>query len=84
MTGNSTAGRNPFADIAPALAEYTDRVLFGDVWQRPGLSSRDRSLITVAADRKHGRIDRQARLPGTRDLMRSVVWNEYATTPEQG
>jgi len=49
MTGNSTAGRNPFADIAPALAEYTDRVLFGDVWQRPGLSSRDRSLITVAA-----------------------------------
>ncbi|HUO80253.1 MAG TPA: carboxymuconolactone decarboxylase family protein [Steroidobacteraceae bacterium] len=39
---------NPFADIAPALADYTDRVLFGDVWKRPGLSPRDRSLITVA------------------------------------
>src|ERR1700734_1576217 len=39
--------RNPFADIAPALADYTDRVLFGDVWKRPGLSPRDRSLITV-------------------------------------
>ncbi|MFT4077111.1 MAG: carboxymuconolactone decarboxylase family protein [Asticcacaulis sp.] len=39
---------NPFADIAPALADYTDNVLFGDVWERPGLSSRDRSLITVS------------------------------------
>jgi 4-carboxymuconolactone decarboxylase len=40
--------RSPYADIAPALAEYTDNVLFGDVWKRPGLSPRDRSLITVA------------------------------------
>src|ERR671932_1715917 len=38
----------PFADIAPALQGYTDDVLFGDVWERPGLSKRDRSLITVA------------------------------------
>lgn len=36
-------------DIAPKLAELTDDVLFADVWQRPGLSPRDRSLITVAA-----------------------------------
>lgn len=42
------AGRKAFGDIAPALADYTDEVLFGDVWQRPGLSERDRSLITVA------------------------------------
>jgi 4-carboxymuconolactone decarboxylase len=41
--------RAPFADIAPALADYTDNVLFGDVWLRPGLSPRDRSLITVAS-----------------------------------
>ena len=39
---------SPFADIAPALADITDKVLFGDVWERPGLSPRDRSLITVA------------------------------------
>ena len=44
-----TAARASFGDIAPALAEYTDVVLFGDVWRRPGLSPRDRSLITVAA-----------------------------------
>jgi 4-carboxymuconolactone decarboxylase len=40
---------NPYADIAPALGEYTDKVLFGDVWKRPGLSPRDRSLVTVAS-----------------------------------
>lgn len=37
-----------FRNIAPPLAEYTEKVLFGDVWQRTGLSPRDRSLITVA------------------------------------
>jgi 4-carboxymuconolactone decarboxylase len=31
------------------LAELTDDVLFGDVWARPGLSPRDRSLVTVSA-----------------------------------
>jgi len=36
-------------DIAPKLAELTDEVLFADVWERAGLSKRDRSLITVAA-----------------------------------
>jgi 4-carboxymuconolactone decarboxylase len=34
--------------IAPKLRELTDEVLFGDVWERPGLSKRDRSLITCA------------------------------------
>lgn len=36
-------------DIAPKMAELTDNVLFGDIWERPGLAKRDRSLITVAA-----------------------------------
>ena len=36
-------------DITPKLAGLTDNVLFGDVWERPGLSKRDRSLATVAA-----------------------------------
>jgi 4-carboxymuconolactone decarboxylase len=35
--------------VAPKLAELTDSVLFGDVWARPGLSKRDRSMITVGA-----------------------------------
>jgi 4-carboxymuconolactone decarboxylase len=41
--------RGPFADIAPKLDEITADVLFGDVWKRPGLSPRDRSLVTVAS-----------------------------------
>ena len=36
------------ADVAPKLVDLTEQVLFGDVWERPGLSKRDRSLITVA------------------------------------
>lgn len=44
-------------DIAPKLAELTDEVLFGDVWARPELSRRDRSLITVAALTALGRTD---------------------------
>jgi 4-carboxymuconolactone decarboxylase len=47
MPDNTTAGGRAFGDVAPGLAAYTDDVLFGDVWKRPGLSPRDRSLITV-------------------------------------
>ena len=42
-------GRRMIGDIAPKLAALTDDVLFDDVWNRPELSPRDRSLITVAA-----------------------------------
>jgi 4-carboxymuconolactone decarboxylase len=44
-----TRAQQLMGDIAPKLAELTDNVLFGDVWQRPGLSKRDRSLVTVSA-----------------------------------
>ena len=49
MARQSTPMRAPWGDIAPRLTEITDATLFGDVWQRPGLSPRDRSLITVAS-----------------------------------
>ena len=44
----STAARDRLRDTAPALVEYTEKVLFGQVWERKGLSKRDRSLITCA------------------------------------
>jgi len=44
-----SAAQQLIGDFAPKLVELTDDVLFGDVWDRPGLSPRDRSLITVAA-----------------------------------
>lgn len=53
----SSAGTGPrprpsqaaMGDFAPKLAEITDDVLYGDVWERPNLSKRDRSLATVSA-----------------------------------
>jgi 4-carboxymuconolactone decarboxylase len=36
-------------DVFPKLGELTEKVLFGDVWERPGLAKRDRSLATLAA-----------------------------------
>ena len=44
-----TPAQQLIGDFAPKLVELTDDVLFGDVWERPELSKRDRSLITVAA-----------------------------------
>jgi len=44
-----TTAQRMFGDINPKLAQLTDDVLFGDVWARPGLSARDRSLVTVSA-----------------------------------
>jgi 4-carboxymuconolactone decarboxylase len=49
MTDEKKPMRAPWADIAPKLTEISDQVLFDDVWRRPGLSPRDRSLITVAS-----------------------------------
>ena len=49
MTSMVGLGQKGFGHIAPKLAEVTDNVLFGDIWERPGLLKRDRSLITVAA-----------------------------------
>ncbi len=43
------SARKAIGDVAPKLADITDDVLFGDVWERPQLSKRDRSLITCAA-----------------------------------
>jgi 4-carboxymuconolactone decarboxylase len=56
----STAGKTAFGDVAPKLAELTDDVLFGDVWERPQLSKRDRSLITCAALVATGKTEQMA------------------------
>ena len=43
------AARQMLSEAAPKLMQLTDDVLFGDVWERPQLSKRDRSLITCTA-----------------------------------
>ncbi len=48
-SGQPTPAQRLIGDFAPKLVELTDNVLFGDVWARPELSQRDRSLVTVSA-----------------------------------
>ncbi|RAM35860.1 carboxymuconolactone decarboxylase family protein [Arthrobacter globiformis] len=50
MTENEPSGaQKMFGEFAPKFARLTDDVLFGDVWKRPELSPRDRSLVTITA-----------------------------------
>jgi|SoiMethySBSTD1v2_1073268.scaffolds.fasta_scaffold359422_2 4-carboxymuconolactone decarboxylase len=54
-TPNAVSNQQPrpsqrsIGDFSPKLAQITDDVLYGDIWERPQLSKRDRSLATVAA-----------------------------------
>jgi 4-carboxymuconolactone decarboxylase len=52
-----SAAQTAIGAIAPKLADLTDDVLFGDIWERPALSKRDRSLITCAALVATGKTD---------------------------
>jgi 4-carboxymuconolactone decarboxylase len=56
-----TVAQKLVGNFAPKLAQLTDDVLFGDVWERAELSPRDRSLITVAALIANGNTEQ---LPG--------------------
>jgi 4-carboxymuconolactone decarboxylase len=49
MSKEPSVAQKLMGDFAPKLLQLTDDVLFGDVWERPQLSKRDRSLITVSA-----------------------------------
>lgn len=49
MSREPSAAEKMIGNFAPKLVALTDDVLFGDIWERPELSKRDRSLVTVAA-----------------------------------
>jgi 4-carboxymuconolactone decarboxylase len=49
MSKQPVAAREHVRSFAPKLIDLTEKVVYGDVWERPGLSKRDRSLITCAA-----------------------------------
>ena len=75
-----TTARSVIQEIAPHLAELSADVLFGDVWERPGLSKRDRSLITVATlvalyrtDQLRGHIGRALDNGVTKDEIGEVI-----------
>ena len=75
-----TTPRTAMQEVAPKLADVTANVLFGDVWERPGLSKRDRSLITVATlvalyrtDQLRGHIGRALDNGVTQDEIGEVI-----------
>ncbi|WKK70365.1 carboxymuconolactone decarboxylase family protein [Rathayibacter oskolensis] len=41
--------RATIGEAAPKIVDLTEQVLFGDVWERPELVKRDRSLVTIAS-----------------------------------
>lgn len=49
MKRPSAAKGDELASVVPGFVEMTDRILYGEVWEREGLSKRDRSLLTVAS-----------------------------------
>jgi 4-carboxymuconolactone decarboxylase len=54
---SAMSARDEVRKVAPKLIELSEKVVYGDVWERPGLPKRDRSLITVAALIAMGRAD---------------------------
>lgn len=66
--------------MVPKLIELSEKVLYGDVWERPGLSKRDRSLVTVAAlvalyrgDQLRGHIERALANGVTREEISEAI-----------
>ncbi len=48
-TGRPAIASHSLAELAPKFIDLSNEVLFSDIWERPGLSKRERSLITVAS-----------------------------------
>ena len=80
VSPTTSAARNEVRQVAPKLIDLSEKVLFGDVWERPGLSKRDRSLITVAAlialyrvDQLPGHLERALGNGVTRDEIGEII-----------
>ena len=76
----ASSARSEVRQVAPRLIELTESVVYGDIWERPGLSKRDRSLITVAAltalyrsDQLRGHIERALANGVTREEISEVI-----------
>ena len=76
----STSARDVVRKVAPKLIDMTEKVVYGDVWERPGLSKRDRSLITVSAliamnraDQLKGHLERALVNGVTKDEIGEVI-----------
>ena len=76
----TSTARDVVRGVAPKLIDLSEKVLFGDVWERPGLSKRDRSFITVAAliatyrtDQLPGHLERALNNGVTREEIGEII-----------
>src|SRR5580698_5863519 len=80
MAASSLSPLDRIRGVVPKLVELTEKVVFGDVWERPELSKRDRSLITCAAlvalqrpDQLRGHLGRALENGVTKDELSELV-----------
>lgn len=80
MPASARSAREEVRPVVPKLIELTESVVYGDVWERPGLSKRDRSLITVAAlvalyrsDQLRGHLERALANGVTREELGEAI-----------
>ena len=74
-TSPPSSAREQVRPIAPKLVELAEDVVYGEIWERPDLSKRDRSLITIATLVALGR-ERQLRGHFERALRNGVTKHE--------
>ena len=74
------SARDEVRKVAPKLIELTEKVVYADVWERPQLSKRDRSLVTIAAltalgwrDQLEGHIGRGLANGLTREEVSEII-----------
>lgn len=75
-----SAKRERIKEIVPDLVKYTHELIYGEIWERGGLSKRDRSLITIAAlvasyrpDQLNSHIDRGLKNGVTREEIAEII-----------
>jgi 4-carboxymuconolactone decarboxylase len=71
----TSPAREAIRGAVPKLAEISDKIIYGEIWERPGLSKRDRSLIVVATLIALGR-ERQLEGHLARALQNGVTKDE--------
>ena len=73
-----TAGRDQLGEFAPKFAQLNDDVLFGEVWNREGLSPKLRSILTVTVLVSKGLVDSSFQYHMTSAKQNGVTKNEMA------
>lgn len=73
-----TAGRDSLGDFAPEFAHLNDDVLFGEVWNREGLSLKLRSILTVTVLVSKGLVDSSFQYHLMNARKKGVTKNEMA------